>query len=321
MSVPTFTSITPNAGTAQGRFLAVINGSNFRIPDSPPATGFVGGAESRTLKVEIDGVEADRAFAMSVGKIAVLIPDYRGAADIETIPTVDVTITNLDNNGDPIAGETVTAVGAFSFERPQIDGQTDLTRLVREVLRVFKRQILTNVVMTTHTDYDDTTGDDLNIIALAKLPGIVITGPDLVLNTFYREQLGSLVQDGREFARKKSSRTVDLVFEFVGAADRTTHLINLMNTVGTFFEKNKFIRFDRDGDDPGVGSVQYEMELTTDPAVQSRANESNVRHFVGAFEIRAFDIELDTISKTWEVDDLTTDGEVDQQLEKIEESV
>ena len=210
------------------QFLVVINGTNFRIPDPVPATGFVGGPEPVTLRVTIDGVPALRAYAMSTIQIAVLMPAYRGDPDVETLAASNVTIENLDNDGNPVGGETVTAADAFTYERPQLDGSTNFKRLVRELLRTFKRQVIPNTVLTTHTDYDDTTGDALNIVALAKLPGIVLTGPDLRKNTFYSEHGGVQVQSGpRESDRKQAPRTVDLIFEVVGATDSDGILLNL----------------------------------------------------------------------------------------------
>lgn len=321
MAVPTFTSIDPATGTAQGRFLVVINGTNFRVPDPAPPTGPSGGSEPITLRVSIDGESAISAYAMSATQIAVLMPAYLGDPDVETIAPSDVTIENLDNSGDPIPGESVTAADAFTYERPQLDGTTILKWAVRSLLRTLKRQVLPNTVLTTHTDYDDTTGDNLNITALAKLPAIVLTGPELRKNTFYSEHGGIQVVSGaRSSDRKQAPRTVDLVFELIGAADNSGILLNLMEAVESFFERNKSLVVDRDPDDSGAGRVQYEMELTVDLAVQSRSNESNARHFLGTFEIRGFDIELETVARSWTNDYAPTDGEVDLQIEPLEES-
>lgn len=322
MSVPTFSSIEPSEGSAQGRFLVMITGSNFRIPDPAPLLGYVGGAEPRTLRVTIDGEEAISAYAMSDTQLVALLPAYRGDPDVETIPASVVTIENLDNDGNPIPGESVTAADAFTYLRPQLDGATSLQWIVRSLLREFKRQVFPNTVLTTHTDFDDTTGDALNIVALAKLPALVLTGPDLRKNTFYSEHGGVQISSGaRSSDRKQAPRTVDLLFELIGAADNSGVLLNLMAAVESFFERNKFLVVDRNPDDAGAGRVQYEMELTADAAVQSRSNESNVRHFLGAFEIRGFDVELDTVARSWTSDYTPTDGEVVLQIEPLEESV
>ena len=45
--------------------------------------------------------------------------------------------------------------------------------------------MLGNVSATVSVDYDDTTLDGLNVIAMAKVPSLVLSGPTLRPNRFY----------------------------------------------------------------------------------------------------------------------------------------
>ena len=99
--------------------------------------------------------------------------------------TVDVTLRNLDAGGAPVPGEEVVLPGAYRFLRPRIVHESDLTRLVRGLLRELKRQVIANVSMTVSVDYDDTTIDGLNVVAISRLPSVVLSGPKVDENRFF----------------------------------------------------------------------------------------------------------------------------------------
>lgn len=73
---------------------------------------------------------------------------------------------------------------AYRFERPAIAREADLTRVIRQLLRELKRQVVANVSASVSVDYDDS-ADGQSIIAMAKLPSLVLTGPTLRQNRFY----------------------------------------------------------------------------------------------------------------------------------------
>jgi hypothetical protein len=87
--------------------------------------------------------------------------------------------------GVPVAGESVLLAGAYRFARATVAREADLTRVVRQLLRELKRQVLANVSATVSVDYDDTVIDGLNVIAMAKVPSLVLSGPTLRPNRFY----------------------------------------------------------------------------------------------------------------------------------------
>ena len=110
--------------------------------------------------------------------------------------------------------------------RPTVAREADLTRVIRQLLRELKRQVLGNVSATVSVDYDDTTLDGLNVIAMAKVPSLVLSGPTLRPNRFYsanvahEDVVGGV--SGPELVRRKPPYTVDLVFTLTAAsgADR-----------------------------------------------------------------------------------------------------
>ena len=54
--------------------------------------------------------------------------------------------------------------------------ESDFTRMVRTVLHNLKVDVLENTSLSVSVEYDDTAEDGLNIVALAKLPALVVTG-------------------------------------------------------------------------------------------------------------------------------------------------
>src|SRR3990167_10850073 len=123
MALPTFSSITPNTGHAGGREMVRISGTNFRLPATVPHT-------LPTVRVRFNGEDALRVDAVDVHLLEVLTPQYRGA-DL-TLPPVDLEITNLDDNGVAIPGETLTVADAFTYTRlgPRAPAADPLPRAV-----------------------------------------------------------------------------------------------------------------------------------------------------------------------------------------------
>ena len=62
---------------------------------------------------------------------------------------------------------------------PRIVQEADLPRLIRTLLRELKRQVIVNVSLSIAIDFDDTAFDGLDVVAIGKLPSLVLTGPRL----------------------------------------------------------------------------------------------------------------------------------------------
>jgi hypothetical protein len=228
---------------------------------------------------------------------------------ITTAP-IAIRVDNLDDNGDPIAGENATRTSAFSYVMPIMTNEADgdLPRLVRVLLRELKKQFMqTEITYAVHTDYDSDTGDQLHVTQFAKLPGMTLMGPDLDENRFYSineqptvdDPTSPTNEDGSKeaFVETRVPYTVDLLFEVLAVSDNKAELLNMMSNFVMFMHKNKFIFLDRDKDDPSKGNVNYEMDFQPGGApksVMGAAGNSNLRSFSAKFLIRGFDIETTT---------------------------
>jgi hypothetical protein len=237
--------------------------------------------------------------------------------------TVDVTVTNVDQDGNQVGSETVTLVNAYTFKRPDLTEITTLQRVVRTMLQDLKRQVLENISLTTHTDFDSTTSDNLDIVELSTLPGIALFGPRLTENRFYtRNEPLDFQPVAGQYDRVRPPACVDLTFTLVGAADSMTELLNLQNIVVDYFQRNPWLIMDKDESDPSAGTVQYELDtvLGAGMSVGSAPNVNNVRHFTGDFVIRGVEIESSdmTVNRSFALVDFVPTGSVDGPRAHIE---
>jgi hypothetical protein len=264
-----------------------------------PTTGPASGGDL----VTVVGAGVGPAVSVHFGGVAgtvVSLRDKAGAAvlQIRTPPhaegVVDVTVQNLDSAGVPIAGALATLPAAYRFERARIVREADLTRIVRALLRELKRQVLENVSLSVSADFDDTPLDGLDVVAIATLPSLVLTGPRLRENRFYstNEPLEQVVPGptGPEIQRRRPPLTVDVSFSLTGASDRAVELLNLMAATATFLNRNRWLVLDRDPATPAAGVVRWEMdadgELRTD-----LDGKGDVRAFTWGLVIRGVDID------------------------------
>ena len=274
MALPTLSSVQPTTGPSSGGDLVRLVGTDF----------------ADRVRVLFGGVAAE---APSVRDEAGLrLVDLR--TPVHAPGVVGVELQNLDAAGVPVPGESVVLVGAYRFARPTVAREADLTRVVRQLLRELKRQVLANVSATVSVDYDDTTLDGLNVIAMAKVPSLVLSGPTLRPNRFYSANVAHEdVVDGiagPELARRKPPYTVDLVFTLTAASERTAELFNLMAVVATFLNRNRWLELQRDPADASRGSVRWELDADGEFRTQL-AGKDDVRAFTCGVVVRGFDVD------------------------------
>ena len=235
MAIPVISGISPSTGPTAGGDLARITGVNF----ADRIEVLFGDAEATVVGVR------DEAGSS--------IADLRTPSRVAG--TVDIVVRNLDATGIPVPGEEAVLPGAYRFLTPQIIQEADITRLVRGLLRELKKQIVANTSMTVSVDYDDTTIDGLNVVAISRLPSVVLSGPKVSENRFFstNEPHEDVVpgSGGTELLRRRPPFTVDLSFTITAASDRTVELLNLMAAVATFLNRNRWFELPRDPEDGG----------------------------------------------------------------------
>lgn len=300
MAVPTILTVTPNLGPTMGRTMFEITGTNFRLPPVPPP-GPTNKVTPRTVEV-LFGAEV-------ASSVRVVSSTLLRAVSVPIDPGVyGVTVRNLDDDGVLIPTEEATLAAAITFRRPAIRAEMNaagemvrrnespLAQVVRAFIREIKRQVIPEVVLTTDTDYfDEETGTEFHLVNLGALPCVTLVGPDLVENRMYSENARpDYDEPDNEFVTLLTPRTVDLQFDVLGIADKMVELMNLMHAMTMFFEQNKYLRMQKDPSDPSRGFIEYEMDFQRGgdfKAARTSANNSNIRQFMGAIEIRGVNIE------------------------------
>jgi IPT/TIG domain len=292
MAIPTITSIQPTRGPASGQTLITIMGTGMRLPPPPAGRPTMVGGLPQTVEIRIGAQPATRVLVRegatnAGGTIATCL------TPAGTPGPADIRIQNLDDAGQPIVGEAVLLPGAFTYERTALSTESSLTRLVRTLLRALKAQVIENVNLTVHTDFDAAPENGVHVAAVARLPALVLAGPELRQSRTYsiNQQPVRSVPDG--LALHRVPYTVDVGFTLIGMTDRTAELLNLMSLCTLFLHKNKHLLVGREPDAPETGHVAYEMDFAPGGQfqVRSQPSESNVRHFVGELVIRGFDID------------------------------
>ncbi|HEU4405490.1 MAG TPA: hypothetical protein VFS43_09390, partial [Polyangiaceae bacterium] len=229
--------------------------------------------------------------------VLAVFTDADGAVvDLRTPPhepgLASVTLENLGPGGAPVPGEAATLPDAYRFSRAPLASESDLTRLVRTLLRALKREVLANVSMTVALDYHD--GADaggLEAVPVTKLPALVVTGPRLVPSPFYGENVpverAALGPKGPELERLRPPYTADLLFTLTGASDRLAEALNLMDAVVSFRNRTRWLAMARDPARPEAGEVRYELEPEGDVR-PSLDGKDDVRAFVAELRVRGF---------------------------------
>jgi hypothetical protein len=225
MAVPVINSISPNTGSSRG-------GELIRL---------VGAGMASRVSVSFGGVQAEVVGVMVDGSMAMVRAPRVGAG------VVDVTLSNLDAGGVPVPGEAVTVQNSYAFSRPDFLEESPLAQLTRHLLRLIKHEVVTSTSSDlTAVDYDESPDNDVRILEMSEVPGVVLAGPrDVKRNNFYRRvdprplAINGLPGQSRLFG---PSLTVDASFIAYCATRGKVQTLNLINEVLRAVHLNGYLR-------------------------------------------------------------------------------
>lgn len=274
MATPILIRTSQDRGPTSGGDLVRLNGTDL----GDRVAVWFGGAEAEVQRV----VRISRTTAFV---------DVRTPAHVPAL--VDVVVWNLDADGLPIAGERATLAQAYRYLRTPLTTEATLTRIVRAMLQALKRDVLENTTITVSVDYQEPVDDDDGPAVVARVPSLVLSGPTLRENRFYRtvepkEQV-VLGDHGPEIRKRRPPFTADLTFTITGTSASTVELLNLMSAVVTFISRNRWLSVPRDPEDP---SEQVRWELHPDGEMRTKlASSDGTRAFTAAVIVRGVDID------------------------------
>lgn len=286
MAVPSITSLDKPEGTPSGGYVVTIQGTDFAtqgtmapgvlqaIPDSVRVT-LRNTQFNLTVPIEKINLISETAITFVMPKVILITHDGPGS----DMP-FDVTVENLDSNGDPIPGEATTAANAFTIKRRCIDGVRlgKIASLVQFLVVLMRSEIHWNTSTVVHTEYDrDTSTPRAEAV---KLPHITILGPDITKSEAGYQDLSRVVaQDGDEYSSVEAPVYYDVAFSLVMVADTNAVIYNLQGAALDFFTQNHTISVPDDLRDPNGPATDMAMQLTFGPSVEQITSQypSNIR--------------------------------------------
>lgn len=294
MSVPTIAAVTPSRGHTGGHAVVEITGTNFRLPDAPPATGPVASIPP-SVRVFFGTSEARRVGVISATRLyAVTGPHDLPKGSDELL--VDVEVRNVGPFGETIGSEVAVAVDAFTYARPMLDAsnESNLARMTRTLIRALKREVLEEVVLTQNTDWDDDPAETLRKMAIAKLPAVYLVGPTMRASVGpHAEQRNAreLVQETEaQVLEHRAPYMVDLAFTLGALSDNYMQLLGLMEGLTNFLLRNPYLLLERS---PGSSErLEYEVRFDTGGELQVdlAPDSSNVHSASGNIVILGFPV-------------------------------
>lgn len=270
-------------------------GTGFREPPDPLTLTHDDPVPGPTVRVQFGGVAATYVAVINESLMYVRVPasSIRANRDGDASGAVDVVVTNLDDAGTAIGGETSTKTNAFTYRYTKLTGESSLVRIMRVILRAMSAQIYPNVVYMGHPDYDDDTSDGLNLVAVAKLPSLAVIGPRIRENRFQTINTPEYVEAQGHVVIRRQAYIGDLTFTVIGTTDNTRHALNLQAETISFFKRFIQIEVARDPADAAAGTALYDVVIPTDgPAsIDATSDDSALRTFSHQFMIRGYPIQ------------------------------
>lgn len=277
------TSIEPRIGLSTGGDLVTIRG------ELPVRAGvWFGDRSAHIEEVVTDPARPDIATSIQV-RTPVCAPAL-----------VDVTVWELDDANYRIIGRVAQLLAAFRFQRVRLGVESDLTRIVRSLLRELKRQVLENTSLAVSVEFPEEPEAVLSRIARAKLPSLVLSGPRLRENREYStNELGEEVViglAGPSLRRRRPPLTMDLEFGVTLASDRAAEMLNLQAALASFVHSNRWLAMPRDPTVPDGPIVAWELDPVGElrPLVEG-SERNDLRAFTWGLVIRGFDLAGDQL--------------------------
>jgi hypothetical protein len=306
----------PIIGPTSGSSFVEIYGGNFRLP------GFTISMDPRapmlkSVRVLFGRLECPRVAVVRSNLIRVITPPSPLPFDRTLLQdtdgkkfykgnqgTVSVTVENIDDDGNLIAGETVTLPNAFTYLMPQLNSLTDTTlyKVNNTLIQLWQRDVCLNVVNHQSVEYDSDTGDLRSVVDKAKLPAIVLLGPQTRQNRLFTIQSDRIIDPAlvpglpqeERFLIARAPYTLDLEYEVVGMAASRTVLLNLMEASFDFINKTPFIEINRGATEEELGKTKLDLGFPTPDSafdVDLLPNNSDLNTFRGKILLSGIDIE------------------------------
>ena len=293
MAVPTISSVTPDTGLARGYNVVTIVGTGFRTRAVSYAIPVV--VLPVTVSVTVNGRSARAVRVLSSTELRVLMPEYRGTAQADPMPPVDIVVTNLDDAGVAILGETVTEDDAYTYERAALGlpaGDPPFLRVMTELIRLLQRGITTGTGWMASTDY----GEDGAVVGVVQEHPTVGIRMDALADHEYGHIADNEHQykpkPGGGWYRFRPPQTYMLVFDLVLAARNPVRAHHMLAEVLQLWQDNQVLVVDGDPNwstDPN----EYPLEMPGRGTQATSPNSNEVVAFACQMRVRGIPVLAD----------------------------
>jgi hypothetical protein len=325
MTTPYIQLVSPSVGITAGSQLVEIRGFGFRLRKAAPVIARSGPRTpaAPTVRVLFGDREARDVQVISPDILRVISPRHppsawayeatngmrvpappptaipapsapTGATYLQvTDGTVDITVQNLDDNGDPIAGEQYIATNAFTFRRPRVDQPGTWLLLLEGLVNELYELVTPNVAFNPSLDYDTDTGGLTGINGLAQLPGLAVLSVDVAPSESIMQASREICvdEDAGVIALQRRPTKRDVRANLVMVADNMDELLNLAEIVDTTLDLG--LTVDIPADDPDAPPHKYAWLMPNGIVIPERTGRGELLIAQAAllcFEVTSFGI-------------------------------
>ncbi len=180
----------------------------------------------------------------------------------------------------------------YTYTKPALGTESPLTRLIRTLLQNLKSHFHDNTSMTVDVDASDPalrSDEGEGVSMLARLPALVLGGPDVRENRVMSRNTGSEAADTRgNIFVYGVPYTVDLTFTLTGASHSTVEMFNMLDAATTYLHQMKCVSMPRDPEFLELGNVSWPSQISEGARVHLDGIDG-VRSFDIQFLVRGFD--------------------------------
>jgi hypothetical protein len=222
---------------------------------------------------------------------------------------VDVVVENLDDNGDPIPGESAVAPvypgqpGAYVYTYPGVTSvsESTTTRIVDALLQLWRRDLLANTLTHQSIEYDSDI-DTLERVDIARLPAIVLIGPRTTTSRMYEEPGPQVVDPITvpgappevRYMITRMPYTLDFAFDVIGMTNSRQVALNLMHAAIDLVHRVENLEIPRDPNNLAAGNAVFDFDFEAQDQTfgfDRDPNESDLHIWRGSIVIRGVQIE------------------------------
>lgn len=297
----TIISVTPDSGISIGRYIVILEGTDFRLPDLVPGSD----TAQESVRIWVDNVQVPKedVFVRTTTKI-----EFRMAASYRTVGRepdntdipVDVKIQNVDANGDLIIGSDFTLPEGFSYIKIDKDSDSIMQKVSKILMLHLRRNLPIPVYFLSHVDYSTGSASPVaNGPEQAEEPALFLVGPRRASNTFGTQRVRNTwpVSDPES---RWLPRAVDLFYDLTFVCSKKVILNNLIPRIDTLIDHIPCITLT-------IMGKEYKMDTWMTTPLSTENNilfDASLQQASGTLKIESVPLETDIIRYNKELNDI-----------------